>query len=309
MRIDVIVNRQAHRLADGSALSDTIARSASGARVHVTRSLDELDGVVRGLARSGTDVVVLAGGDGSYMAGVTALAQVFETVPRLALLPGGTVSTVARNWGYRGGSVRYVRRVFESLRRDEAAWVRRPTLRVAEAGGRARIGFIFGAGLVPKFFELYYGSPRQGYVGAAALVGRIFASSFVGGSYAHRVLDPVACTIDVDGRRREAGAYSLIAASVVPDLGIHMMLTYRAGEALDRFHLVASPLGAFALGPQMPLVLAGRRLRGAGHVDELAGAVDIAFAEPEGAYVLDGEVLRAHELRITPGPTIEVFTV
>ena len=41
--------------------------------MHETRSLAELDVITRAIAARGADCVVLAGGDGSYMAGVTAL--------------------------------------------------------------------------------------------------------------------------------------------------------------------------------------------------------------------------------------------
>src|SRR5207237_816107 len=71
---------------------------------------------------------------------------------------------------------------------------------------------------------------------------------------------PVASTATTDGREHAARAYSLVVASVVENLGLHMHVLYRATERPDRLHLVASPLGAQRLGPQMPLVLAGRRL-------------------------------------------------
>ena len=70
-----------------------------------------------------------------------------------------------------------------------------------------------------------------------------------------------------------ARAWSLVLASVVRDVGLHMWVTPHAGEALDAFHAVASPLGPRALGPQMPLVLAGKKLRGRGHVDVRTHAI------------------------------------
>ena len=73
VNVDLIVNRQARRLGAGSALREVLARAAasSGARLHETHSLEELERVAREMAARGTDAVVLAGGDGSHMGGLS----------------------------------------------------------------------------------------------------------------------------------------------------------------------------------------------------------------------------------------------
>ena len=176
------------------------------------------------------------------------------------------------------------------------------------AAGQERIGFIFGTGLVARFFEIYYADGARGYPGAARIVARIFAESFYGGAYARRVLDPLPCTIEVEGRRLDPEAWSLVCSSVVPDLGIHMRVTYRAGEDLDRPHLVASPLPSRSLGPRAPLVLAGKRIGGEGHFDDLVRDFTVRFdRDGGGPYVLDGDMLRAPAVLVSAGPRIDVL--
>ena len=143
----------------------------------------------------------------------------------------------------------------------------RPTIRVTDDRGGERVGFIFGAGLVARFFDEYYAASHQGYAGAAAIVARVFAGSLVASELARRVLEPVAATLTVDGVEASARAFSLVLASVVRDVGLHIRVTPRGGETMGAFHAVASPLGPRALGPQMPRVLAGRKLLGRDHVD------------------------------------------
>ena len=99
---------------------------------------------------------------------------------------------------------------------------------------------------------------------------------------------------------------SLLCASVVRDLGLGMRLTRRAGEEHDRFHVVATPLGPRALGPQMPLVLAARPLLGP-RVDALAKELVLRFPEGTGAYVLDGDLFHADAITVTAGPAIDVL--
>ncbi|HSN99271.1 MAG TPA: diacylglycerol kinase family protein, partial [Candidatus Nanopelagicales bacterium] len=265
------------------------------------------------IAGRGTDLLVLSGGDGSFMAGVTTLAGALgeAALPKMALIPGGTAATVARNWGMTGDPIELIRRVLRQAEGGASALraTRRPTLRVratTDEGPEERIGFIFGTGLVAKFFDLYYEDGGRGYGAAARIVARIFAESFVDGAYARRVLDPLPCTVEVDGRSLASPSWSLICAAVVPDLGIRMRVTYRAGEDPSRLHLVASPLSSRALGPRAPRVLAGRSIGGDGHFDDLVR--EFRVRRDDGLpYVLDGDRLRAREVLVRAGPPIDVL--
>jgi diacylglycerol kinase family enzyme len=281
------------------------------ADVHATSHVDELGAICEQIAHHSSDLVVLSGGDGSFMAGVTALSRAFgpRSLPRIALLPGGTVATVARNFGSKGSPVVLLEQLLSSPR--ACATVRSATLRVRQTLGAEtieRIGFIFGTGLVARFFDVYYSDGGHGYGGAARIAARIFVDSFYGGPYARRVLTPMPCTIDTDGKRLDGRAWSLVCAAVVRDLGIGMKVNYRAGEDLERVHLVASQLSPHALGPRAPLVLLGKPIGGQGHVDELVHSFDVRFS-PDGPYVLDGDILRATEISVSAGPQIDVVTL
>jgi hypothetical protein len=313
MRIDVLVNTTARRYAARPGLvAELRAACAGGAVMHETATIAELDRAVATIAARGTDLCVLSGGDGTFMACVTALARAFgeEHLPRLALVPGGTVATVARNWGMVGDPRVITRSLLDDPLR--LRFTARPTLRVEattapDEAREVRIGFIFGTGLVASFFDVYYARGARGYAGAARIVARIFAESFWGGPLARRVLDPMPCTIEVEGRRLAPDAWSLVCASVVRDLGIHMWVTYRAAEDPARPHLVASALPSSRLGPRAPLVLAGRSIGGPDHFDDLARAFVVRFPEgTRGAYVLDGDVLHGREVRVRAGPVIQV---
>ncbi len=306
--VEVVLNRNARRLREGSALSRslTVAAGQSGARLHVTTSLEELDEVARGIASRAPDSVILAGGDGSCMAGLSALTRAYAgaPLPHVAIAPGGTVSTIARNLGL-GGAGR-AERVVGAVLAGSVRAVHRPTLRVRDDKDE-RVGFIFGAGLVSHFFTIYEASPRRGLTRAAQIAARVFAGSFVGGALAERVLAPVHCKIGVDGAVHPAAAWSLIVASVLRDVGLHFLVTYRAASDRERFHVVASGLAPRELGPQLPRVLAGRPLRGEPRIDALATAVQIDFAEEDGAYVLDGDFFVTRKVTVAMGPLITVL--
>ncbi len=306
MQIDVVINLRARMLRQRPTLIDELsALTRRRALVHVTQTPAELAEVARELARRGTDLVLLAGGDGSLMAGVSALHEAFQgELPTISPIPAGTAGTIARNWGIAGSPQRCLDRILSGTRRR----VPHPSLRVVghrASAAEARIGFIVGTGLVARFFRLYYDRGAPGYRGSAWLVARIFAESFVGGPLAREVLEPLPCELVVDGAAEPPRAWSLVCCSVVRDLGIHMLVNHRAGEDPRRPHLVATPMVPRELGPRAPRVLTGRPIGGPGHVDRLVERFAVRFPTGfEGPYVLDGELLSAHDIVVTAGPLV-----
>lgn len=319
MRVIVVLNRNARHLQHRGPLLDAFREGRPGVRVVETTSLDELDRAAEDIARDAPGAVVLAGGDGSYTAGVTALARTLgekalAELP-IALAPGGTAGTVAKDWERlrlvrgrrRGDATLRAREVMRAL--DDLQTTKRPTLRVRGTDASSpRIGFIFGAGLVARFFEIYEREGANGERGAAKIVARIFGGSFFGGRTAKHVLTPQPCFIEVDGARAPFNRASLVAASVVKDLGLHMRLLHRAAERSDRFHVVATPAAPRTLAPQMFRVLSGLPLRDP-KVDTLAKRITLRFPEGTGAYVLDGELLRSDFVEVEAGPVLRFVDV
>jgi hypothetical protein len=272
--------------------------------VWVTSSLDELDALAPRIV--GSDRVALCGGDGTFMAGVTALARVSTGVlPPLALIPAGTVATVARHWGAAGELTAAVDRFLRlgvGVLTDEHA-----TLRI-EADGVVRHGFTFGTGLVARFFDRYDAGGAGGLPAADRIFARVFAGSLFGDAYASSVLDPLPCQLAVEGRTLVPKAYSLIVSSVLETVGLGIRVTHRASEDPLRPHLVASSLPARKLGPQAPRALMGLPLRGPGGFDDLVRSFTVRFAG-SGPYVFDGDLFQAHEIQVSAGPRIAVVRV
>lgn len=311
--VDVIVNTTASRFRESGRLLSEVRHTCRGrARLHATESLDELREVCAEVAEVGSDLVALCGGDGTFMAGITALTRAFgeRPLPMVALVPGGRAATVARNLGVRGAPHRLLDELLG--KRDTLDARPHPTVRVrahrAEAEVEERVGFIFGTGLVSNFFDVYYEDGARGYAGAARIVAKVFAGSFVGGSYARRILDPLPCRLVVDGRELSPDAFSLVCASVIRNLGLHMMVTYRAGEDPSQLHLVATPMEPHQLGPRAHRVLLGQSIGGPDHFDDLCERFEVHFDEQgdDGPYVFDGDVLRARRVEVSPGPRISL---
>lgn len=279
--------------------------AGSLAKVRVTETLDELASVAREVMKAGGERVVLCGGDGTYMAGVSALSVVADgrTLPEMTLAPGGTVGTVARSFGQSRDLLATVRRATRDS--SDGIQVRSPTLSITDDAAHTRTGFIFGTGLVARFFDRYYSGRTLGYRAAARIVARVLVGSFVSDAYSKSVLDPLACKLTVDGEVLEPQAFSLVLSSVVRDVGLHMLVCHRAGEDPRRPHLVASALPPRTLGPQLHRVLLGRGLRDPRGFDELVNEFRVTFPS-RGPWVLDGDLLHAKWIDVKAGPVIRV---
>ncbi len=326
-RVAVVVNAHARRFVERKERLDRLADLARGrAAFHVTRTRAELAEVARACRDAEVDAVLLSGGDGSYGAGATALAEAYgdRPLPLLALGPGGTVGTVPRTLGLAAPGE--LEDAFAQLL-DAALCGRHqvrstPTLAVRAAEGPSRLAFIFGSGLVARFFALYdaraatrpddeFSGPSGGggYAAAARIVARVFVESFYGGSYARSVLEPIPCDVFVDGAHLPWRGSTLIVASVIDDLGMGMRVTFRAGEDPARPHAVVSGLAPRTLGPRMFRVLRGRTIGEAGepHFDGLVGALRVEFPGDGGPFVVDGDVRRARSVEVTAGPVVRLL--
>jgi diacylglycerol kinase (ATP) len=322
MSIHVIANLSARGLKQGFARRTAIRELTSGrATLHETSRLDQLPELLEQIVHDGCELLILGGGDGTFMSGVSALVKAKEQAghaseggarntshfPVVGLLPLGTVGTVARNFGPAGKPEQLLE---QWLSGGELAVVPRPTLRVEARLGVERVervGFIVGTGLVAQFFDVYEARGATGTGLAAKIAARIFVESFRGGPLATRVLTPTPCELTIDGKLSETRAVSLLLGAVVRDLGLSMKVCYRAGEDPERFHLVASSLPPVRLGRRAPLVMLGREIGGEGSVDRLVRSFDLRFVEPGGRFVLDGDLFSADSFAVRAGPVLPII--
>ncbi|MEZ4228367.1 MAG: diacylglycerol kinase family protein [Polyangiaceae bacterium] len=307
----LILNPNAARLRRDPALLRRLTEIAQGrARVFVTDTLGELTNAVQALHRDGVERLLLCGGDGTFMEGVSALARVGGLVRQhparrltLAFLPAGTVATVARAFEQPEDPLSGL----EHALRPEAEFVSRPSLAITSSSGdelRERVGFIFGTGLVARFFERYYLEGATGLAAAARIVARTLVGSFREDDYSRSILSPLPCRVAVDEGPLDAEAFSLVLCSVIRDAGLGMQVCYRAGEDWQRPHVVASALGPRQLGPQVHRVLRGMPLKGRGGFDGLSSQLLLQFPRGKGPWVLDGDLLEAERVQVQAGPAL-----
>jgi diacylglycerol kinase family enzyme len=224
-------------------------------------------------------------------------------LPQFGILRGGTVNTVAENLHLKGHPEEILGRLVEHYRK------RRPIphqkVDLLEVNGMC--GFLFGAAMPGRFFEAYYGGPTTGAAWAAVLATRTLVSGITRGRFARWLFEPVYAELTVDGKVLDTHHFTLLVAATLRSVGFGVKVTYRAGTAAGRFHLVASSLPAGRLVTQARRVFLGQPLRGQPHADVLAARATVRFASPQ-TYTLDGDLFRADRIELACGPRLTILT-
>lgn len=302
--LGVVLNPNALGVRRDPALRDRLrAILGRDGEVVATRSAAELRDTIERFVARGCDPIGICGGDGSNLSTMSQLVERLgpERLPRIAILRGGTVNTVANNLGIRGRPEELLGRLVARLRAGG------PLVEIGQdlLAVNHMHGFLFAAAMGARFLEAYYGAPTQGAAAATVLAVRTAASALLQGSYARWLFDPVEVAITVEGDRLPIERARLLVASTIPDVGIGMRVTWQAGREPGRFHLVASGLSTTSMALQLPRVLGGRPLEGEPHIDRLVREVDLRFNGMQG-FTLDGDLFRAEEVKLRIGPRIRI---
>ena len=185
--------------------------------VRVTRELEDVAPALSTLHETGADTLFIVGGDGTITGTLTELMRSWpeDDLPALAITPGGTINTISRSLGARGGPEQMLAHF---LSRPRARPVPRAILRVDADRDPPRYGMIFANGAAARWLETYYGG-SSGALSAASLVARTLGSIPFSGKLARDMFRPYAARLEIDGKA-EDGQYTVAGAATVRHVGL-----------------------------------------------------------------------------------------
>jgi diacylglycerol kinase (ATP) len=269
---------------------------------------DELERAVERFKAAGVDVLGVNGGDGTAHLVLTAFSRAWKSapLPRLLLLRGGAMNTVAHGQHVRGSPERILREVLVRRRQGLALrTIERDLLRISADGGAPTCGFIFGTGAVVSFLEAYYASGRPSPAMAALLVARLLGSIAVNGAFARAVTRRDRLRVATDGDEWPDASYLSLLAGTTPDIGFGFKPFGRCAEQPGFFHAVGITGTLGQLARALPRVARARPWRRKVAQDELARELLI---EGDGlGFTVDGDLYRAERsVRIETGPGVAI---
>jgi diacylglycerol kinase (ATP) len=269
---------------------------------------DELEAAVERFRAAHIDVLGVNGGDGTTAYVLSAFARAYgrEPLPKLLLLRGGAMNTVARGNGVRGGPEGILREVLIRRRHGYPLRTReRDLLRVTADGGAPRYGFIFGTGIVVAFLERYYASGHPSPAMAALLVARAAGSALFNGEFARALTRREPLRVATDGDEWPDGSYLALAAGSTPDIGFGFRAFARCDEQPGFFHAVGVVGPVAALAMSVPRIRVGAPWRRRIAQDEVARTLVIQAERPR--FTVDGDIYAAERtVTVETGPGVEI---
>jgi diacylglycerol kinase family enzyme len=270
---------------------------------------EELGRAVEAFRAAGIDTLGINGGDGTNHVVLTAVARAWggAPLPRLLVLRGGTMNTLAANHRLRGSPERILH---EALARRRAGLplpaADRDLLRVEADGGPPGYGFIFATGGAVAFLERYYAARRPSPLRAWLLVAQAAGSALVDGPLARAITARQPLRIEADGEEWPDASYLTLAAGTVPSMGLGFEALARCDEQPGFFHAVGVHGSLPQVARLLPRVHRGAPWRRRAALDAVVREL---LVEGEGIrFTVDGDLYGpSRRLRLSTGPAVEVI--
>jgi diacylglycerol kinase family enzyme len=303
--IGVITNpRSKANLRDPKKMRQLGYLLGSAGSPYATKTLDDLYRAAEEFKQADIDILGINGGDGTIHVTLTAFAQVYgdSPLPRVAILPGGTLNTIAAGIGLRGkpGDVLY--EVIERYHQgEELRCVERNLLRVGD-----KVGFIFGNGLVANFLEAYYATGKPSPATGAKLVAHAVLGAIFRTALAKRLFKRWVGQVSVDGEGWARHDFSTITGATVTEIGIGFKPFYRTLERPDHFAILGIHCSPVSLALELGRIHRGQAIRRDKVISQVARTVTLASEEPF-SYTIDGDLYSgARELTLSAGPRVKL---
>ncbi len=276
------------------------------------RDLDHLEDAVRGFRDRGVDVVCVNGGDGTLHKVLSALVVVYGdgaegddlravTLPRVAILKGGTLDTMASNIGQKLGSDALLGRVVKKWHAGEPFQTVERTVMVVN--GR-HAGFLFGTGVLFRFMKMYEEGAPPGPWKALKLVAQVCGSTAVGGGLARRLFAPDDASVSLDGQVWGPPAYASIAVGTMDDIGLGFKVFHRASQNPGQLHVLGFHCPPMSILKRFHRIPLGRPLDQPDITDVLGQRLSIGGDAGRG-FMMDGDFVEGTQaLVVEAGPTV-----
>jgi diacylglycerol kinase (ATP) len=281
-------------------------------------SVEELYRIAEDFRKVEIDVLAISGGDGTNHVTLTGFLDVYggAVMPRVALLRGGTMNTVANSVGVGRGRPEglLARLVREYAKRGalELENVERHVMRVAPRQGvKNDFGFLFGTGVMCGFLAEYYrGGPPSPLV-ALTTLARAVGSALVGGETIRRIARPFRGSVTFDeGAHWDERDFLAIAAGTISHVGLKFKPFYRFGERDGFFHMLGIHASPLSLIRELPRIHRAEPMRPGKALEALARKAVVRSATGAVEYMIDGDLHEVRgEVEIAMGPSVRLVVV
>jgi diacylglycerol kinase family enzyme len=271
---------------------------------YATRSLDDLYRAAEEFKAADIDVLGINGGDGTIHVTLSAFGQVYGAapLPKIAILPGGTLNTIAAGIGIRGKPQEMLYEVIDRYHQgEELRIVERHALRIGD-----KLGFIFGNGIIANFLEAYYATGRPSPIMGAKVLAHTIGSALIRGRFIKRLFRRWVGQVTVDGETWARTDFATVGAATVPQIGLGFAPFHRCDEKPGHFAVIGIHTGPLGIILDIPRIYNASPMRRDKCISQVARRVVLESEEPF-SYTVDGDLYSgAKDLVLATGPRLQL---
>jgi diacylglycerol kinase (ATP) len=274
--------------------------------IRVTKSLAEVDPVIREFKKLGVPCVAIAGGDGTQHHVLSRMISIYkkEPVPPILHLRAGTMNTQPRTINLKGKPGEILKRIVAILKENGSpkTFVR-DTIRVGDG-----YGFIFGIGMTANFLAEYYKGEGTGPKKALQTIWMAVKGVTVGADVGS-LFDRLDCKVEIDGKLVPHNDFIAVIAATVDDIGIGFKPLYRAYEKDGTFHVLSVGCQPSAIIQNLPKIKTGKPVKHP-YVFDNIGKKLVITCDKKMLYTMDGDLYEAKgKLVAEAGPQVKLVYV
>ena len=273
-------------------------------QLYSPRDLDALESVAQHFLEREVDVLAINGGDGTAHVVLSAFVHVYgkTPLPKIALLRGGTMNTVAAGLGIRGRPEALLGKLVDQYHAGEPLPVVERNLIMVED----HVGFLFGNGLVTRMLTVYYGGSEPSPWKAFRLLVRAVWSTIIGGAFIKRLVAPISMEVELDGRSLPHRQWLCLMAGTVEDIGMRFRPFTRVARHPGCLEVMGIACTVTRLLMLLPAMRRARLMEDPDVTMELGKRLVLRSADPI-PYTIDGDSFPGNkELVIQVGPRVRL---
>ena len=274
----------------------------------ITNDIKDLKLAAQEFYEQKISVLAINGGDGTISRTITAFIEVYgnKPLPRICILPGGTINTLAKNLGISGGPEKNLYKLIESHRHGEKLdSVGLHTIQV-----EGYFGFLFANGICSNFLKEFY-RKKTNVWGSIFLFLKTVISFIFRGKLFQRVVNcsnfRLLCEKEVNFKHKTC----TILCSTTPCLPLGVPFFDQLELHQDKFQCVSiiSSLNNFVLRVVPKILLGYMKVHDQDKYSSCFKKLEI-IGEKNFTYTVDGELFEStkNKIELSLGPKLNFIT-
>ncbi len=270
----------------------------------ITKDLSELTDSVHYFCQQNIELLAINGGDGTISCTLTALIHAYQDkpLPKILILPGGTINTLAQNLSIRGTPEEILYQAINKYSSTGKLACRNlPSLKVNN-----HYGFIFASGTCAHFLQVFYKN-KTNALGSLLLLAKIILSRLTSNHLYNQVVRSQYYELSVEqqGTIKHQSCSVLCSSIKNLPLGIPYFRNIPADQSAFELSSIITP--ARSLPWRLPSLLIKKKT----HDKVNLTCKNITMqSDYEINYTLDGELYSTNEPITTEiGKTIEFLII